>query len=179
MPSNRSRALGALAALLLVPGGAAWAQDGPDQGGAAKAVFACRAIASEAERLACYDREVGALEEAEKAERVVIVEQAEIREARRGLFGFTLPKIGLFGKRDGTEAEEIDRVEEPLASFGFDASGRATFTLANGAKWLQIDNQAVLGTPKPGDVVRIESAALGSYRASIGGRRAIRVRRVG
>lgn len=146
--------------------------------GAAKALFACRAIAAETERLACYDREVGALEEAEAADKVVIVDQTEIKKARRDLFGFTLPRIGLFGKRDGTPAEEIERVEETLASFGSDSSGRALFTLGNGARWLQIDNQPVLGEPKAGDAVVIESAALGSYKARIGSRRAIRVRRL-
>lgn len=174
---------GSFAFLILAVSGAVAAQgESPSaakDGGAAKAVFACRAIAAEAERLACYDREVGVLEEAEASDKVVIVDQADIRKARRDLFGFPLPRIGLFGSRDESPQEEVERIEETLARFGFDPSGRAVFTLANGARWLQIDNQAVLGEPKPGDVVVIESAALGSYKASIAGRRAIRVRRVG
>ncbi len=168
-----------VAALVLAGSAAAQAKPPADKdAGAGQAVFACRAIAAETERLACYDREVGALQEAAASDKVVIVDQAEIRKARRDLFGFTLPRIGLFGKRDGSPAEEVERVEEALASFGTGAGGRAVFTLANGARWMQIDNQPVLGEPKSGDMVRIESAALGSYKASIAGRRAIRVRRV-
>jgi hypothetical protein len=185
MPAPRSSIkVGILALVALgvaAPGAVVVAQGQPSaarDAGAAKAVFACRAIAAEAERLACYDREVAALEAAEAADKVVIVDQTEIKKARRDLFGFPLPRIGLFGKRDGTPAEEINRVEEKLASFGTDGSGRALFTLANGGKWVQTDNQPVLGDPKPGDTVVIESAALGSYKASIGGRRAIRVRRL-
>ncbi len=183
MQAIRSREFGAFVLLTLAVSGAATAQDespsASKDGGAAKALFACRAIPAEAERLACFDREVGALETAQASDKVVIVDQTEIKKARRDLFGFPLPRIGLFGKRDGSAQEEVERIEEKLARFGLEPSGRAVFTLANGARWLQIDNQAVLGEPKPGDAVVIESAALGSYTARIAGRRAIRVRRIG
>ncbi len=105
------------------------------EAGAARALFACCAVAAEPERLARYDREVRA-------------------------------------------QEMVERVEEKLASFSFDPSGRAVFTLANGARWQQIDNEAVLGEPRPGEVVVIESAAPCSFKASIAGRRTIRVRRL-
>lgn len=182
MPRSRLRALATIAVLQQVLSGAVLAEEPNKAGqpGVAAVLFACRSIADNAERLACYDREVGALQQAEASDKVVIVDQEQIREARRGLFGFTLPKLGLFSGRDDDDAEteEIREIEDTLATFRFDAAGRATFSLGNGARWTQIDNTAVLGEPKPGDPVRIESAALGSYKASIGGRRAIRVKRL-
>jgi len=112
---------------------------------------------------------------------VVIVDQEVVTRARRDLFGFSLPKIDLFRKRDkgkDAEPEEIRRIEDSLAAFRIDATGRALITLANGARWLQTDNAPVLGEPKAGEKVVIETAALGSFKASIGGRRAIRVKRL-
>jgi hypothetical protein len=183
MPTPGLRAIVLIAVMqqVLTAPALAEAPKQPGEPGAAAVLFACRSIADDAQRLACYDREVGALQQAEAADKVVIVNQEEIREARRGLFGFTLPKLGLFSGRgddDDAEAEEIRAIEDTIATFRFDAAGRATFSLGNGARWAQIDNTAVLGEPKPGDPVRIESAALGSYKASIGGRRPIRVKRL-
>ncbi|WP_073975571.1 hypothetical protein [Erythrobacter donghaensis] len=166
----------ALAALAALPAAAQEAAPG-----AASPVFACRTIAEDAARLACYDREVAALQAAEANNEVVIVDQEVVTRARRDLFGFSLPKIDLFRKRDkgkDAEPEEIRRIEDSLAAFRIDATGRALITLANGARWLQTDNAPVLGEPKAGEKVVIETAALGSFKASIGGRRAIRVKRL-
>jgi hypothetical protein len=182
----RTRNLSALSAVIMLQTGllcpaAARANDPQrvEDGGAAAVLFSCRAIEDDRLRLECYDREVGALQEAEASDKVVIVDQEDLREARRGLFGFSLPKIGLFsGRGDDTEVEEIREIEDTLASFRFDPAGRAMLTLSNGARWLQSDNLLVLGEPKAGDAVRIESAALGSFKASIAGRRAIRVKRL-
>ena len=64
----------------------------------------CRGIADKDQRLACYDAAAGALEEAEKKKDLVVVDRKEIRETKNSLFGFTLPKIGLFG--DGDKDDE-------------------------------------------------------------------------
>jgi hypothetical protein len=157
------------------------AQEPPTTGapGAADVLFSCRAITDDQARLECYDREVGALQQAQAKDEVMIVKQEEVMEARRDLFGFTLPKIALFKGRGKDDApEEIKQIEETLTAFKLDPTGRAMFTLSNGARWIQSDNAAVLGEPKPGDKVTIETASLGSFKASIAGRRAIRVRRV-
>ena len=51
----------------------------------------------------------------------VVVDKAEIREARRGLFGFKLPKIRLFGGGDDDDDEansveaRVDSLEALLA----------------------------------------------------------------
>lgn len=168
----------ALAAVTSIPV-AAQEKAASAESGAASPVFACRIIVDDQARLACYDREVGALQAAEANNDVVIVDKEVVTKARRDLFGFTLPKIDLFRKRNrDEEPEEIRQIEDSLATYRIDPTGQALFTLGNGARWIQIDNTPVLGEPKAGDKVVIETAALGSFKASIGGRRAIRVKRV-
>lgn len=155
------------------------AQDRPkaNDAGAAAVLFSCQSIIDDGRRLECYDREVGALQDAQANKDVVIVDQEEIRKTRRNLFGFSLPKIALFQRGDDVE-EEIREIDDTLGAFSFGPRGRAQFTLSNGARWIQTDNLPVLGKPKVGDKVRIESAAFGSFKASIEGRRAVRVKRL-
>lgn len=145
-------------------------------------LYACQSIVDEGERLVCFDNEVAALKNAEEVKDIRIIDRAEVKEARRGLFGFSLPKLGIFGEGDDEDedsaVERVTELEEPLVSFGTTSTGKAYFTIESGARWVQTDGRPVLGSPEAGEMVKIEEAALGSYKASIGSRRAIRVRRV-
>jgi len=140
-------------------------------------LFDCRKIDNPTERLACFDREVAAVEQAEESNDIVIADREGMQEARRGLFGFILPNVKLFG--GGEEGvEDIDEIEAVIASAGRTRSGKMLITLEDGARWVQTDNTPVLGTIDPGDTVTIEKAALGSYKAKIGRKRAFRVKRL-
>lgn len=179
----RSRVVCALPIVLM--GLSLWtpaqAGEGPeaDKGGAAQSLFACRAIENDQMRLECYDREAGALQEAQTTKKVVIVEQETIEKTRRDLFGFTLPNLALFQQDgDDNEDERITEIVDTIASFRLDPTGKALITISNGARWIQTDSEALLGEPKPGDPIMIEQAALGSFKAKIGSRRAIRVKRL-
>ena len=66
-----------------------------------EALVNCRAIADPGERLVCYDAKVAAIDEAEKNDELVLADKQAMQDARRGLFGFSLPKIKLFGNADG------------------------------------------------------------------------------
>ncbi|WFL78059.1 hypothetical protein P7228_03035 [Altererythrobacter arenosus] len=140
-------------------------------------LFQCRTIEDPTDRLACFDRQVAEVYQAKESKDLVIADREQMRETRKGLFGFSLPKIGLFGGGDDKE-DEIKEISSQLARVGRASNGRLTFTVAGGARWIQTDNVPVLGEPKEGDEVTIESAALGSYMAKIGKRRPFRVRRV-
>lgn len=161
----RTRSLYTLSAIIVLPLGLidpalAQTNEAPParEAGAAAVLFSCRAIADDRLRLECFDREVGALQEAESSDEVVIVNQEVISKARRDLFGFALPKIDLFsGKGKAEVIEEITQFEDNLASFRLDPAGRALITLSNGARWMQTDNLPVLGEPKP--MTRSESRA--------------------
>lgn len=135
-------------------------------------VVQCRDIADTAARLACYDREVAALDEAEKKQEVVIVDREKVREAKRSLFGLKLPRIDLFGGGDENDSAtaEIDKIESTVATIWRQGDGTVAFTLPDGAMWVQTDNKTVAGRLKPGGKVTIERGALGSYFARLEGR---------
>ncbi|PAX07189.1 hypothetical protein [Sphingomonas lenta] len=138
----------------------------------------CRKLTADAERLRCYDAQVSALDEAERKREVVVVDRAQVREARRSLFGLTLPKIRLFGDRDdGPEEPEFAQIETTLKDAA-QAGGRWRFTLADGANWVQTDSEELARTPRPGQAIRIRKGALGSFLANVERQPAIRVKRV-
>jgi uncharacterized protein YigA (DUF484 family) len=140
-------------------------------------LFDCREIADATDRLACFDREVGTVYEAQASKELVIADREQIKETKKGLFGFTLPKIGIFGGGEDDE-DEVSSVTMAIASQRQMANGRYIFTMEDGARWMQTDNTTVLREPQSGDEVEIKKASMGSYMAKIKGSRAFRVRRV-
>lgn len=142
-------------------------------------LFGCRQIEDPEARLACFDREVDRVYQARESKDLVIADREQMKETRKGLFGFTLPKIGIFGGGDDDDKEdEIKEISTTITSFGRMSNGRAIFTVEGGARWMQTDNIPVLSAPDAGDSVVIETAAMGSYKAKIGRKRAFRLKRV-
>lgn len=140
----------------------------------------CRAVTEAAARLACYDREVAALEQQTASGELVVTDRASMREARRGLFGFSLPNIGkLFGggddENEADEVKEIDGTIQSARTFGY---GLWRMTLADGSVWEQNDTTRLVFDPRSGNPIKIKRAALGSYKANIDGQSPIKVRRV-
>jgi hypothetical protein len=141
-------------------------------------VFDCRVLQPADERLACYDREVAALQTAEAARELVVYDREQVRRTRRSLFGIPLPNLDIFGGDDGeVEGEAFTQIESTIRSITQDGRGRYMVTLEDGARWAQIDNRELSATPRAGQSIRIRQAAMGSYLANIGGNVAIRVRR--
>lgn len=151
----------------------------PDRSALLSALTQCRQIATDAERLACFDRTASALDAAERQGEVVVVERSQIREARRQLFGFDVPALpSIFNRGDDAAAEpEVDSVETTLVSAGQNAEGKWTFRLADGSEWRQIDSAPVRFQNRQGTEIRVRRAALGSYLLTAGKSRAVRVRR--
>ena len=167
-----------LLALLLAsaPASAKDKQDGPVKRAVpVQQLYDCRAIADDAHRLACFDRTVAALEVAEAKREVTIADKEVIKETRRGLFGFSLPRIGLFGG-DGDD-EQVKEIEAVVKSASVDRSGKYRIVMEDGAVWQQIDTTRLPREPKPGQKVNIKVASLGSYFAKVDGQRAIRMKR--
>lgn len=137
-------------------------------------LYDCRAVADPAARLACFDREVAELAAADDKREISFADKATVKKARRGLFGFSFPKLGgLFGGDD----EEIRSIETTIRSVSMDRSGKYTLTMDDDAVWVQIDTTALPRDPKPGQKVVIKVATMGSYFATIDGGRAIRMKR--
>ena len=151
-------------------------------------VYACKEIAADADRLACYDAAVGRLKAAEDAGEVKTFTRKEVEEVKRDSFGFaipSLPKLAFGGKDESGKAKADDlkevtfvirsvKKEKDLVRRDRD---RVRVTLENGQVWVQTDdrNIRVKGSPKE---ARIFQASLGSYKMKLDGGLAFRVERV-
>lgn len=155
----------------------------PTESTSLNGLIACRNLPQADARLACFDAEVTRLDRSLAQKDVVIVSRNDVKEAQKSVFGLTLPKLGLFGGNDAqtvarsSEEEGIGYIEAKLTDARQTQDGKWLLMLEDGARWAQTDT-ANIRTPKPGDVIRIRKAALGSYMANINGRPAIRVRRL-
>ena len=171
----------AAAALLLVAlAGAASAQrQRPEQERpqAISRVVQCRGIAAAEERLACYDREVAAMDQAQASGELVAMDRQQVRRTRRSLFGLALPDLGIFGD-DNDEEEEATRIESTVRAATQNSLGKWIIELEDGARWLQTDSRNLSFPPRPGQPIRIRRAALGSYLANVNNQIAIRMRRI-
>ncbi|MEO0440294.1 MAG: hypothetical protein AAF067_05395 [Pseudomonadota bacterium] len=145
-------------------------------------VIDCKALTDPTERLSCYDTKVAALEAAQASRQVVVADREQIKEARRGLFGFTLPRIRLFGgggkDKDRVREEEVKEITTTIKSAKLSPLKKWRFVLEDGARWIQTDTKLPARDPKPGDEIRIKRGAIGGYMASIKGQRSIRVKRI-
>lgn len=144
-------------------------------------VLACKTIADPAQRLACYDQNVGALADAKAKKDIVVVDRQEVREAKRSLFGFTLPNLRIFGDSDGGKSKSADEPEETeitaaVRSARQDGDGNWIIVLDDGAVWHQTAGDIALA-PKSGMQVTIRRAALGSYFLRVGKQPGVKARR--
>ena len=132
----------------------ALAQD--DSPGYLDRLATCRSIEEPDARLACYDREVGA---------VRLVDREEVRQTKRKLFGFTIPK-GLFGSDDKEDMDLLETTITRVAPYG--RSGYL-ITTEEGSVW-QISNPPMrFNPPKSGQAVVFKRAALGSFFIRVNG----------
>jgi hypothetical protein len=150
---------------------------------ALQSVLQCRGIADEKARLACYDNAVGQFEAARTSGAVVVVDREEVRKTRRGLFGFHLPSLGIFGHGnkgpDGEDADEIKEINGVVRTATKNADGGWVITLEDGARWEQTAAANFGRRPRPGSKVVIKRGVLGSFKMSIDDMPAVKARRIG
>lgn len=163
-----------LALLIAVP--AAAQENSSERPQALTRVLDCRAQQSPQERLACYDREVAALQQAEESRQLVVMDRQQVRRTRRTLFGLALPNLGLFGD-DNDDQEGVSEIQSTLRGAVQNPYGKWILTLEDGARWIQLDGREFSREPRAGHAIRIRRAAMGSYLANIDNQIAIRVRR--
>lgn len=138
----------------------------------------CRSIAAAQPRADCFDAAAQALEKAVAAKEITIVSRQDVRTARRSLFGFTLPHIGLFGSGQddhGPEDQEPEfrQLDTTIVSSRAAANGRVELQVAEGnALWVTTDPMPF--PPKPGRKVRIRKGTMGNYFIAVEGERSVR-----
>lgn len=177
MQTSHSSVIAAAFLLAAVP--ALAQEDDRPRSEALEQLVDCRGISDDAQRLACFDREVAAIDAAEAADELVVVDREQIRKTRRTLFGLSLPDLGIFGGGEGDEEEEgVSQIESTIKDVRRGSYGRWIITLENGAVWAQTDDRNLPRWPKAGQPILIKRAALGSFKANINEQNAIRVERL-
>jgi hypothetical protein len=166
---------------MLALAGSAIAADSPPPARPYAALQACRGIADNAQRLACYDQAAAALDAAQKSEDVVIVDRQDVKKARKGLFGFNLPRIGFLAGRQGNAEDQADEqaLDETVASARPFNYGKWRITLSGGAVWETLETDSRFTDPRPGMTVHLTKGALGNYFLQVAKGRAVSARRVG
>lgn len=165
------------AVLIGTAGSPIWAKPTLAQGSPAgfERLMACRGLSESAARLACFDREAGAVGAAVARRDIVVVDREAVGKTRRSLFGLALPNLGIFGD-DGKDA--IKQIDGVVAGVSTNRDGGYVFSLADGSRWTQIDDRPIAIEPRSGDKVVVRKAALGSYMLSVGRQPDVRVRRL-
>jgi hypothetical protein len=144
------------------------------------ALQTCRAKADAAERLACYDKAVDVLSAATASREIVVIDRAEVKTTRKGLFGFSLPKIGFLSGRAGDKEDERDESELTSTVTSSRQFNREYWriTLADGAIWETTSTSRGFDDPKPGASVTVERGSLGAYWLTVGKRGRVQARRI-
>jgi hypothetical protein len=131
---------------------------------------ACRTTTDAAARLSCFEKTFDAFEQAVKSKEVTIVDKAEIRQAKRSLFGLTLPHVDMFSGGRSDPADDFTEINTTVASAREVERGHIEIQLADesNAVWRTADPMAF--PPRAGDKIRIRQGALGNYFLFMGGR---------
>lgn len=172
-----------LSLLAIIPG----AQAAPKRQQPRPAIFTdllqCRSMTDDKQRLACFDRQVGAMETAAQRDEVVVLDKGELNKTRKTLFGFSFPKLPFLGGGDDddraqAQEEGFDHIVAKIASVRNLGYGKWQIGLEDGAQWATTE-AITNGAPKPGQSIEIKRAAMGSFMSKIEGGRAVRIKRIG
>ena len=164
----------ASSALALIGSAAVLARPVPTSTPAAmQALLNCRAITDPTVRLACFDRETSSIAQALQKKDLVVIDQERATQAKRDLFGFSVPSFaGLLG------GGPLSQIEGTVAGVGQNSDGGLTVKLSDGSVWTQTDDAPVALPPRGGDKVVISRGTLGSYFMNVGHQPGFKVKRI-
>lgn len=137
-------------------------------------LLGCRTIVDPTQRLACYDRNSGAIAEAISKKDLVVIDKERATEAKRSLFGFSVPSFaGLLG------GGELNQIEGTVADAAQNGDGNWVIRLGDGSVWAQTDGTPVALEPRRGDKVTVRRGTLGSYFFRLGNQPSFKAKRIG
>ena len=166
-----------IAFLAIIPPTPVAAQDGADVSRTIDRLTECRSITASDDRLACFDRLAERIASARRNGDLLVLDRRQVVERKRQRFGLANPTGDVFGGGDAdrvTQVSELDttiRVASPAPAYG-----RWNLELANGSVWQSIDTLSF--PPKATAPIKLRTAPLGGYRASINGGRSFLVKRL-
>jgi hypothetical protein len=141
-----------------------------------QSLLACQSITDPGQRLSCFDKAAKGLADAMTRRDVVVVDKIRANEAKRSLFGFSVPNFSaLFEGGD----EQVNQIESTGAAAFENGYEGWTIKLADGSTWQQTDGATVALPPRRGDKVIVRRGTMGSYFLKLGSQPGIRAKRVG
>lgn len=179
-PTGRSASRGCiLAGALMVLALPASAQDAPEPSGEyVDKLKKCQSISDGQERLACFDAAVGEIVAANDAGEVRIIDQEDIRNTRRQLFGLSVPEVGVLKRDAGEDKEASELLETTITSVRYLSAKKIRFTTEEGAIWEINRPPRRLRTVKAGHNVVFKKAALGTFFIRIDGQMGVKGKRI-
>jgi len=139
-------------------------------------LIGCRAIQDNAQRLACFDRETAAVDQAITKKDIVLIDKARATQAKKSLFGFSIPDFGgLFG---GNE-DEVKEIASTVAAFDHGLYTGWIIRLADGSQWSQTDDAELGLPPRKGDKVVVRRGSFGAFFLRLNGQPGFKVKRTG
>ena len=104
------------------------------------------------------------------------MDRARATQAKKALFGFSIPNFGgLFGGGD----DEVKEISSTVASFSQNGYLGWTIKLADGSVWAQQDDATLGLPPERGQTVVVRRGSLGAFYLRLNGQPGIRVKRIG
>lgn len=140
-----------------------------------KPLFSCIDIASDEERLACYDREVRAFSAAKGKGEIIIAERKDVETARREIFGLSVSDNPIFGDSNDEGVKSITAVVTSVSQL---RDGRWVMTLDTGARWVQTEARRTRRGPKKGQTLEISRGSFGAFKAQPEGGKSFKVKRL-
>lgn len=148
----------ALAVVLSSAGAAAQAAESTNE-----ALLACAKETVEASRLRCFDAVVAGLHRTPPVKEAAVAATAATPPLTRE------EKFGARGDLDPARREALTEITGKITEVGTRAHGEIVVTLDNGQVWAEKSTGSRIKI-KPGDTVKIESGALGSFTLIANGR---------
>ncbi|MEL7198942.1 MAG: hypothetical protein AAGL10_11570 [Pseudomonadota bacterium] len=140
----------------------------------------CTQISNDAQRLACFDREVGAFVGATTKGDVKVVEAEQITDARKKLYGYSIPDAGVFEAATDEDKEKNKRLTSTITRVRKVGRNEWHFWIEEGnAKWRFKNNSIRVRAPEVGQTVEFRPASMGTYWIRIEGRKGVRGNRIG
>lgn len=136
---------------------------------------ACRAVAADAERLACFDRTAATLVAARTMGDLLVLDRERVVERKRARFGLALTDGAVFGGGIEDKATEVTEVNSTIREVADGPYSRYNIALANNMVWQTTEPMRM--APKVGAEVKLTEGLLGAFKMKVAGRETVKVKR--
>lgn len=134
----------------------------------------CRAIEQNEARLACFDGAVDTVIARQDSGELQVLDKEDVAQTRRGLFGFSLPKIGIFASDD---EKENTFLQSRITGLRRLRSDHWEIEISEGSVW-RATNTPRQFRPEVGDEIELEKAAMTSYWLRVNGALGVKASRI-